>query len=86
LIIHAYFEADFRKNYFSANFPSVSVFQCEASGQSPLASGWVRLRRPDGHVTPPDARGLVVCLCGIVHPDWLVIRPDEVPTGLHIAF
>jgi len=31
LIIHVCSEADFRKNNFSANFLSVSVFQCEAS-------------------------------------------------------
>jgi hypothetical protein len=65
-------KANFRKNYFSVNFPSVSVFQCEASGR-------VRLRQPDGQVTRSDARILVACLCGIA-------RPDGDPTGLYIAF
>jgi hypothetical protein len=59
MIIHACSEADFRENIFSSNFPSVFVFQCEASGQYPLASGQVRLRWPDGQVTRPDASGLV---------------------------
>jgi hypothetical protein len=35
--MHACSEADIRENIFSANFLSVSVFQCEASGQSLLA-------------------------------------------------
>jgi len=65
LIIHACFEANFRKNNFSAKFPSVSVFQCEASRRSPLESGWVLLRRPDSQVTRSDVRGSVECLCGI---------------------
>jgi hypothetical protein len=86
LIIHACSEADFRENNFSANFYSVSVFQCEASRRSPLESGLVRLRRPDGQVTCPDARGSIVCLCGIPHPDGLVMRPDGYSTGLSITF
>jgi hypothetical protein len=79
LIIHACSEADNRENIFSANFPSIYVFQCEASGLYPLESGLVWFRRSDGQVTCPDARGLVACLCGNV-------RPDGVPTGLKIAF
>jgi len=80
------FEANFRENIFSMNFPSVSVFQCEASEQSPLASGRVRLRQPSGQVTHPNARSLVTCLCGNARPDGLVMRPDGDPTGLNIAF
>jgi hypothetical protein len=34
-------------------------FQCEVSGLSLLASRRVRLRRPDGKVTCPDARDLL---------------------------
>jgi hypothetical protein len=45
-----------------------------------------RLKRGDGHVTRSNARGLVTCLCGITRPDRLVMRPDGVLTGLHIAF
>jgi hypothetical protein len=62
LIIHVFYEADFRENNFSANFPLVSVFQCEASRRSPLTSEWVRLRRLDSQVTCLDVRGSVVCL------------------------
>jgi hypothetical protein len=40
------------KIFFSAIFPSVSVFQCEASGR-------LRLRCPDGKVTRPDPCGLL---------------------------
>jgi hypothetical protein len=46
----------------------------------------VRLKRPDGQVTRPDARDSAVCLCGSPHPDRLVIHPDDYPTGLRIAF
>jgi hypothetical protein len=48
LIIHGCSEADSRKNNLSINFASVYVFQCEASGQSPLESGRVLLKWPDG--------------------------------------
>jgi hypothetical protein len=86
MIIHDCSEVDFRENNFSANFSSVSVFQCEAFGQSPLESGRVRLRRPDGQVTRPDARGSTVCLCGIPRLDGLVMRPDGYHTGFSIDF
>jgi hypothetical protein len=79
-------KAVFKENIFSANFPSVSIFQCKASKRSPLASGRVRLRRPDGQVTRRDAQGLVACLCGNARPDGLVMRPDRDPTGLNIMF
>jgi hypothetical protein len=74
------------KIYFSTNFPSVFIFQCEASGRYSLASRRVKLRRPDGQVTRPDAGDLVACLCGNVRPDGLVISPDGEPKGLKIAF
>jgi hypothetical protein len=45
LIIHACFDADFRKKSFSTIFPSISVFQCEGSGRSFLAFGQVWLKR-----------------------------------------
>jgi hypothetical protein len=86
LIIHACSEADFRKNNFSANFSSVSIFQCEGSGRSPLESGRVWVRRPDGQETLPDARGSALCLCGSSRPDGLVMRPYDYPIGLSIAF
>jgi hypothetical protein len=79
LIIHACSEANFRENNFSANFPSVFVFQCEVFGQSPLQSGQVRLRRPNSQVTRLDAHGSAVCLCGNS-------RPNGYPTGSSIAF
>lgn len=85
LIIHAYSEDDFRENNFSANFLSVSVFQCEASGQSPLASGRVRLRRLDGKMTRPDGLDSAECLCGIPRPDGSVMCSDKYPTGLSIV-
>jgi len=34
------------------------VFQCEAFGRSLHASRLIQLKRPDGKVTRPDARGL----------------------------
>jgi hypothetical protein len=40
LIIHACFEAIFRKKIYSTNFPPVLDFQCEASGR---CSSWVRM-------------------------------------------
>jgi hypothetical protein len=50
LIIHACFEAIFRKTkYFFANFPPVSNFMCEAFGR-------VRFKRLDSQVTRTDAR------------------------------
>jgi hypothetical protein len=48
-------EADLRKIHFCHFFLSFLSFQCEASGQPFFAFGWVRLRRPDGCVTCPDA-------------------------------
>jgi hypothetical protein len=85
LIIHAYSEADFRKNNFCANFLSVSVFQCEASRRSPLASGRVRLRRLDGKITRLDAGDSAECLCGIPRPDGSMMCPDGYPIGLSIV-
>jgi hypothetical protein len=41
LIIHAYFEDNFMEQYFSANFPSVSDFQCKVSRRT---SSWVQTR------------------------------------------
>jgi hypothetical protein len=58
LIIHVCSKDDIRENIFSANFPSVSVFQCEASEWSVLGSGRMRLRCPDSKDTCPDACGL----------------------------
>jgi hypothetical protein len=86
LIIHACSEANFRENNFTAIFSSVSVFQCEAFGRSPLEFRLVRLRWPDGQVTRPDARGFIVWLCGIPRSDGLVMCPDGYPTGVRIAF
>jgi hypothetical protein len=86
LIIYAYSEADIRENYLSANFPSVSVFQCEAPERSLLASKRVWLRRLDGLMTHRDTHGFVECLCGIPHPGGLVVRPDKHPTGIKIVF
>jgi hypothetical protein len=77
---------DIRENIFSANFPSVSGFQCEASEWSPLKSGRVWLRRLNDQVTCLDARSLVACIYGNARPDELVIHPDGDPTGLKIAF
>jgi hypothetical protein len=57
--MHACSEAYIRENIFSANFPSVSVFQCEVSGWSLLASGQMRLRCPFSKDTRPNARGLL---------------------------
>jgi hypothetical protein len=71
---------------FYANFPSVSIFQCEEFGQSTLTSGRKRLRRPDVQVTRLYARGLVACICGTVGPDGLVMCPDMDPTMFYIAF
>jgi hypothetical protein len=69
------------KIIISANFPSVSIFQCQAFGLSSLESRQERLKWPDGQVTRPDSRGSVVCLCGSPRPDGLAIRPDGYPTG-----
>jgi hypothetical protein len=79
-------EAEYRENNFSANFSSVYVFQCEASGRSLLASGRVRVRRPDGQVTCPDTHGSVKCLGGIPRPDGLMMLPNGYPTSLSTAF
>jgi hypothetical protein len=80
LILHACSEDDFRENNFSTNFPSISVFSVWSDWTvSPLASGWVWLKRLDGQVTRLDARNLVACLCGIVCPNGLVMRPGGYP-------
>jgi hypothetical protein len=42
------------------NFPQFSVFQCEASGRSLLASGRVELHSSDHIFSSPDRRSLVV--------------------------
>jgi hypothetical protein len=81
-----YSEANIREKNFSANFPSVSIFQCEASGRSPLAFGRVRLRRPDGQMTRLDAHCSVECFCGIPRPNGLMMRQDRHPKGIKIAF
>jgi hypothetical protein len=39
------------KIFFSAIFPSASIFQCEASGRSLLASGRVQLKWTDCQAT-----------------------------------
>jgi hypothetical protein len=64
-------EADIKKNNFSANFPSFSVFQCVASGLVPLR----RSSYTSGCARP------VACLCGNTRPDELMIHPYEDPTG-----
>jgi hypothetical protein len=45
------------KIFFYANFPSVSIFQCEASERSLLTSERMQIRCPDGKVARSDARG-----------------------------
>jgi len=74
-------EADFRKKYFLQIFLQFLSFQCEATGLSLLASGRLRLKRPDGKVTRPGRAWLIACLCRNACPDWLVSRPDRDPTG-----
>jgi hypothetical protein len=57
LIIHACSEANVQESNFSANFPLVSVFQCEVSGWLSLSSEWLRISQPDSPMTHLDARG-----------------------------
>jgi len=45
LIMYAFSEANFKENYFFANFSSVSDFQCEAFGRT-YSYVWTRVVLP----------------------------------------
>jgi len=86
LIIHAYFEANFRENIFSANFPLVSIFQCETSGRT-YSCAWTHVSQTSGWLSNMFGHARSCWVLTWQWPStWVSYASGQVPYRFKLAF